>query len=198
MIPPLELSKRLVKQRMRDGENTRVDYDFLSRFALSAQSDIALDEFKAPEVKKLTTTRASRRDLNMDCLQREVDKGTPAIHIKAHNDSKLIEGMRDDVIGVVNDLLLCKGAHVMITHNISVALGLVNGTMGVVYDIIWNTRGDEPLVVLLALRKKKSTTDGRANLSWWHFTMFQIELATFHHVPSESAKNKWVKTSRSR
>ena len=135
--------------------------------ALSARSNSALEDFKAPDVKKLTTTRASRHDLNMTCLEHQVKIGTPAIHIKAHNDTKLIEGMRDDVIGVVNDLFLCKGAHVMITHNICVELGLVNGTMGVVYDIIWNMRGDEPLAVLLALRKTTATTDGYSGPSFF-------------------------------
>jgi hypothetical protein len=158
---------RDVQLRMRDGEITREDYEFLSRFALSARSNSALDDFKAPDVKKLKTTRANRHDLNIGCLQHKVAKGTPAIHIKAHNDSKLIEGMHDDVVGVVNDLFLCNGAYVMITHNISVELGLVNGTMGVVYDIIWNTRGNEPLTVLIALRKKTATTDGYSGPSFF-------------------------------
>jgi hypothetical protein len=173
---------RDVQLRMRDGEITREDYEFLSRFALSARSNSALDDFKAPDVKKLTTTRANRHDLNIGCLQHEVAKGTPAIHIKAHNDSKLIEGMHDDVVGVVNDLFLCNGAYVMITHNISVELGLVNGTMGVVFDIIWNTRGNEPLTVLIALRKKTATTDGYSGPSF-----FSDEEAEELDIPNANA-----------
>ena len=48
---PNAKSFRDIQLRMRDGEITREDYDFLSRFALSARSDSALDDFKAPDVK---------------------------------------------------------------------------------------------------------------------------------------------------
>ena len=68
--------------------------------------------------------------------------------------------MHDDAVGLPNELLLCNGAYVMLTHNISVDLGLVNGTIGVVHDIIWDLEADEPRAVLMRLRKKTDTTEG--------------------------------------
>ena len=67
--------------------------------------------------------------------------------------------LEDDDIGLPRELMLSIGARVMVTHNISVALGLVNGTVAKVHDIMCGSN-QVPSVVLLRVKKASATSDG--------------------------------------
>lgn len=53
--------------------------------------------------------------------------------------------------GLENELLLCKGARVMTTRNSWTSGGLVNGTMGTIYDIIWDEGIEDPFTTMPAV-----------------------------------------------
>ena len=149
---------KALQLRARDGELTDADYtymfdnmDFRERMA----------EFQGTDTYKLVTTRRRRDELNSDELQACIDRQIPAISIpaiKQPNNARCAALTVEDV-GLPNELLLCLGARVMVTHNISVALGLVNGTTGIVHDIICKSDGT-PIAVLVRVRRATSTQDG--------------------------------------
>ena len=76
------------------------------------------------------STRAERDAKNAAELEAALECGSPSMLIKAINSSKAAAEADEDEIRLMNDLILCIGARVMIVQNLCVAHGLVNGTTG--------------------------------------------------------------------
>ena len=48
----------------------------------------------------------------------------------------------DDFRGMVSELLVCEGARVLLTQNLWVEAGLMNGALGIVRGYMWPEGGD--------------------------------------------------------
>lgn len=60
------------------------------------------------------------------------------------------DGSVDDT-GLANQLLFSKGSRILITRNRWASLGLVNGTMGTIFDIVWDDGVKDPFATMPAV-----------------------------------------------
>ena len=77
----------------------------------------------------------------------EFNQSTPVAHITATYEGIHTKIPCDKAGGLLHELMLCKGAKVMLTSNLNVKFGLFNGSMGTVIDIIYS-HGKKPAEVL--------------------------------------------------
>ena len=146
--------------RARDGELDDADYQYIFN-KMDLQSRLAGGEFSGTDVYRLVTTRKRRDELNAAELDAAIKRGVPAKEIAAIHSppNSRVVGMSTEDVGLPSSLILCIGARVMVTHNISVPLGLVNGTVGIVHDIICNASGLASSV-LIRVRRGGKDRDG--------------------------------------
>ncbi|SLM38641.1 P-loop containing nucleoside triphosphate hydrolase [Lasallia pustulata] len=82
---------------------------------------------------RIYPTRAAVCDYNFAALRK---CGCPVLRIEAkHQPSAAKNSSEEDAQGLYPELLLSKGCRLMITSNLLTAFGLVNGTLGTLYDM---------------------------------------------------------------
>jgi ATP-dependent DNA helicase PIF1 len=79
----------------------------------------------------------------------------PVVVIKSADTGVGVQKVTPDQCDTVQNLTLCIGAKVMLTQNIWVELGLINGTTGTVEDVVWkehaDVKKDQPQALLTAV-----------------------------------------------
>eukprot|EP00966_Prymnesium_polylepis_P202795 4698299-Prymnesium_polylepis.1 len=143
--------------RARDGQLDDADYQYMFN-KMDLQSRPGGGEFSGTDVYRLVTTRKRRDELNAAELDVAIKRDVPAKEIPAIHSppNSRVAGMSTEDVGLPSSLILSIGARVMITHNISVPLGLVNG---IVHDIICNASGLASSV-LVRVRRGGKQRDG--------------------------------------
>lgn len=96
-------------------------------------------------------------------LTKLVSSNQPCARVQAKHDGgrEAKAATADEAMGLESDCVVSIGARVMISRNIWQREGLVNGTLGDVYDVIWGpgaSRSDLPIAVLVACPTYKGPT----------------------------------------
>ena len=123
------------------------------------QNQLTLDEVESfDDALRLYFRREEVRIYNhrrlRDCKQ-------PILKIKSTHTGRGAEGANDDEAdGLEPQLCICLGARVMLTDNIWVENGLVNGTMGTVRDAVWNEGQDATKDMPMAIMVEVDDYDG--------------------------------------
>ena len=148
---------RELQLRVRDGELTEDDYKFMKEHMMLEGRE---REFQGPRTYKFVTTHEARNARNTEAFEAALEDGTPSITIPALNSGPTAAAADEEDMGhLPNELHLCLGARVLITRNLCVYHGLCNGTIGIVHDIIVNSKGFVEAVVL-KVRRATPPQDG--------------------------------------
>ena len=151
-----------VTRGMADCTWTQADHAWLSRRNRSALQQTRegrddLREFDAAPLlmdgrKDQVTGAVGAIKVNQLRLEQlSAETGKPIVPMRAYHDKpKTAEGQKmkpqemdsDDFRGIENELLLCEAARVLLTQNLWVEAGLMNGALGFVRGYMWPEGGD--------------------------------------------------------
>lgn len=136
--------------RLSKGTSTLSDYNVLKkRFS----SEVSSDECKSfRDAIRLFTTKDEVLDFNTEVLEKLVDSTTkepvPIARIPARNNSKVASKATSDTAeGLENVLYIGKGCKVMLKKNLWTKMGLVNGAIGHVVDLLYEENSSYPNAV---------------------------------------------------
>ncbi|KAF5336454.1 hypothetical protein D9611_006665 [Ephemerocybe angulata] len=155
---PEQTAFRELLKRASDGRLTMDDWQ---RLLTRTPANLSQEEQRGfDDAVCLFATRSDVHNVNLLEIQR---LNNPCARIKAvHEGGSLAENApSDEAAGLESQIVLSKGAKVMITRNLWLKQGLVNGTVGTVEDIVWApgaSRSDIPLAVLVSCREYKGPT----------------------------------------
>jgi hypothetical protein len=158
---------RDLQLRARDGLCTAADHTRMcATMDLSQMSAERRATFFQPDVYALVTTKAKRDQGNMSATTALLDGGAPGVVLAAvHSPENSPAAMADDDdLGLARRLVLALGSRVMVTWNISVNHGLVNGTVGTVVDVL--VQDGIAASVLIAVRKASTGRNGYSGPSF--------------------------------
>ena len=142
----------------RDGLLGAADHEHMKRtMDLSTMPPARQAEFLDAGVYSLVTTQEKRDAANWTATTALLESGAPGICLTAvhHPASSPIASADDDDIGLARELIVVRGSRVMVTWNISVSHGLVNGTVGNVVDVL--VQRGVPTSILIAVRRASKT-----------------------------------------
>ena len=132
---------RAVLNRMKDGKCNLDDWKFLKQFFYYDQKEIDTDEFK--NVIRLFPDNESKVKCNLNQLDKMTNE--PKLVLKAkHNHSKGNGKNAEFFEGLEKNILVKKGARIMITNNLWCAAGVVNGATGTIKYIVYDGINQPP------------------------------------------------------
>ena len=132
-------------RRLRNGNVTLEDYQFASKTCCRHfMGDIEYNArgFNDSDVTKVHCTNHACNNHNLRSL---LSLRKPVLKINALNTGEAINSNASDLMGLYNLLYVCIGSKVMLTNNVCQQLGLSNGVVGTVVDIVFD-RNDSSYV----------------------------------------------------
>ena len=157
--------------RLRNGQSTLEDWGHLMRQTPAELGDVTAFE----EALRLFPTTAAVAEYNVDKLRAS---GEPIAMIKAiHAGPGASKASSDDAGGLEPVVCIAHGARMMLTANLWVSVGLVNGAMGTVVAICYQDGKcppDLPVVVMVRFDSYRGPTlpDGTVPISPMRRTWF--------------------------
>ncbi|KAI3907932.1 hypothetical protein MKW92_037763 [Papaver armeniacum] len=129
--------------RLSDGKSTLQDWQLFNTRDYSMLTVEEKNNFK--HALRLFPTKSAATSYNHECLK---ELGKPIARIVSKNNCETAKNANsDEAKGLEEVLLLSKGSRVMLRKNISTQHGLVNGSTGIVVDILFKD-GEKPPLIL--------------------------------------------------
>jgi len=145
--------------RLRRAECTRADYDLLStRFV---RDPLLLKRQPWSDAVRVFTTNERADSYNFEKIRQ---LGEPIARIDAKNSTKEAHARSAQSMGNVDNILfVCQGAKVMLTRNLWKEAGLMNGSIGTVFDICYAPgtgpgRDVQPVCFLVYFERYRGTS----------------------------------------
>jgi ATP-dependent DNA helicase PIF1 len=123
-------------QRLRDGLNDESDWKYLNdQCSIDVMTPDRISSFQNEDTIFLYSTNEACTNMNTERL---IATGAPIAQITAKHDSaKSATKSSDSCRNLQRHIYLCVGARVMLMWNVSLPLGLVNGSSGIVIDFVY-------------------------------------------------------------
>ncbi|MCL7028421.1 hypothetical protein MKW94_024005 [Papaver nudicaule] len=142
-----ELEFKDALRRLSDGKSTHRDWRLFRTRDFSVLSSEEQNQFKF--ALRLFPTKSTASKYNYERLK---DLGNPVARITSKNNCEAARRTKsDEAKGLEDVLLLSKGARVMLRKNLSTHYGLVNGSRGVIVDIVYGNGEKSPTHMPIAV-----------------------------------------------
>ncbi|KAK3923264.1 ATP-dependent DNA helicase [Frankliniella fusca] len=126
--------------KLSNGYFDEESYNLLSQRFLSNVSKQEIIQFE--DAMRLFATKPEVKEYNMKRMKNLTDENgsfLPVIKISAIHNNRCAElGTSSDADGLEKEIYLAKGCKIMLKSNLWVEKGLVNGTIGIVHDILFD------------------------------------------------------------
>ena len=137
--------------RLEEGRPTLDDWQFIKKLSADNLSNI---EGRSDTWRLVATVKRKNEKNLRELVKVSKETGKPIARMQAVNSGKGAESFAArDAGGLEHDLYLCVGARVMVVINIWLVAGLANGSIGTVYDIIYEP-GEGPPALPTAILVK--------------------------------------------
>ena len=123
-------------KRLRNGENTHEDWETLKNKCSQSSLSNWHEQFGGNDVIHLYCTNREVAERNIACLK---EVGNPMVKVEAEYSGPQGYSAKSDIAnGLDKVTYICVGAKVMITQNLWQQCGIVNGSTGIIIDIVYS------------------------------------------------------------
>ena len=147
--------------RLREGESSLKDWETLTKRFEVNLSQSEQDRFK--DAVFIQTIWDDVNKVNIEML-RGLNQPVAKIEAVHTGGSQAKRANSDTAMGLEPQLLLARGCRIMLTTNLWTEAGLVNGSMGIVYDILFEEQGPPVLPKVIFVKFDQYTGPTISNL----------------------------------
>ncbi|KAK3910128.1 ATP-dependent DNA helicase [Frankliniella fusca] len=150
-----------ILERVSSGQCTSADVKMLKKRTILNLKDSEIAEFK--DCLRICSRKNAAKEHNTLKLE---NLNNPIARIAAENNSKKACSSSDEAAnGLPNVLYLSLGSRIMLRQNINISLGLLNGSLGTVIDIVYKKGCGPPQLPLFIIIIKFDDFEGFQSLN---------------------------------
>jgi len=137
---PDQIIFRNLLLRVRDGESTERDWEILNQRALPNLSQE--ERIKFTSSPRLYSKKADVDEYNFEKLRCNNNRIVKCKALHSHNRAEKCPA--EDAQGLEAEIVIAEGARIMLTSNLCLKFGLVNGALGSIKKIVYSSNQSPP------------------------------------------------------